>query len=89
MRVELFYTQGCARCASSRQELQGVLARISPDSSWQDIDVLTSIDYAVELGVLSLPAIAIDGALVFSSLPTTAQFERELESRARGECRGH
>ncbi len=89
MKVELFYTQGCARCASSRQELQGVLTRISPDSSWQDIDVLKSIDYAVELGVLSLPAIAIDGQLVFSTLPTTAQFERELQSRARGGLNEH
>lgn len=89
MKIELFYTEGCSRCASSRQQLKQVLERLSPSSSWQDIDVLKSIDYAVEVGVLSLPAIAIDGTLVFSSLPTTSQFERELEGREHGGHHGH
>lgn len=89
MKVELFYTEGCARCASSRQELQLMLERISPSSSWHEIDVLKNIDYAVELGVLSLPAIVIDGRLAFSSLPTTTQFERELKKHERGGHVGH
>ena len=89
MKVELFYTEGCSRCASSRLELQLALERISPGSTWQEIDVLRNIDYAVELGVLSLPAIAIDGMLAFSSLPTANQFERELEKRERGGHVGH
>jgi hypothetical protein len=36
------------------------------------------MDYAVTLGVLTLPAVAINGHLVFSSLPTPDQLRRVL-----------
>jgi thioredoxin 1 len=49
------------------------------------VDVLKEIDYAVELGVLSLPAITIDKELVFSSLPTLAQLSQALQQRSRQE----
>jgi len=35
----------------------------------------------VELGVMSSPAIAIDGELVFSSLPNPAKLRSELDKR--------
>ena len=43
------------------------------DLEWRSLNVLEELDYAVELGVLSLPAIAIDGELVFAALPTPKQ----------------
>jgi hypothetical protein len=36
----------------------------------------------VSLGVLTLPALAINGRLVFSSLPTPEQLKRALEDPA-------
>jgi hypothetical protein len=43
--------------------------------------VLDEFDYAVEVGVLTLPSIAIDGEVLFSSLPTVPQLRRELIRR--------
>jgi predicted thioredoxin/glutaredoxin len=40
--------------------------------------VLDEMDYAVDHGVLSLPAIVVDGELVFSSLPTPQQLRAAL-----------
>ena len=37
------------------------------------------MDYAVELGVMSSPAIAIDGKLIFSSLPSAAKLRAALD----------
>jgi hypothetical protein len=48
---------------------------------WREINVLESLDYAVELGILTLPALAIDGALAFASLPTPEQLRKELQRR--------
>lgn len=48
---------------------------------WRDINVLDEMDYAVDRGVLSLPAIVIDGELVFSSLPTPQQLRAALDRR--------
>lgn len=48
---------------------------------WRDVNVLDEMDYAVDRGVLSLPAIVIDGELVFSSLPTPHQLRAALDRR--------
>jgi len=41
--------------------------------TWRDVNVLEELDYAVQLGVLTPPSMAIDGELVFAKLPTRAQ----------------
>ncbi|MFM0597254.1 thioredoxin family protein [Paraburkholderia dilworthii] len=83
MKVELFYTPGCSRCTAVQAELKVVAERAVHHLVWRDVDALEELDYAVELGVLTLPAIAIDGKLVFSSLPTPNQL-REALTRVTG-----
>jgi thioredoxin 1 len=81
MNVELFYTEGCRRCAAAREGLKATAMEAAPNLVWREVDAVKELDYAVELGVLSLPAVAIDGVLVFSSLPTAAR--RTGEGRDR------
>lgn len=83
MKVELFQTAGCQSCADTRDSLKLVAEQAVPGIQWRDVDVTKELDYAVELGVMSLPAMAVDGQLAFSSLPTPAQLKHELERRAR------
>jgi thioredoxin 1 len=51
---------------------------------WREVNVLEELDHAVEVGVLTTPAIAIDGVLVFAGLPRAAQLRGELERRLEG-----
>lgn len=81
MKVELFHTPGCEKCAEGKQALRATAEELVADLVWRELNVLDELDYAVELGVLRLPAIAIDGKVVFSSLPTCGQFRRELTRR--------
>ena len=84
MKIEVFYADGCGNCSASRRELkEAVLAAFPTEAAWSDIDIVKNIDYAVELGVLTVPAVAIDGALVFAKLPTTQQLVSELTARAQ------
>jgi thioredoxin 1 len=78
MKVELFFTPGCNRCAAAQAELKATAQRAVRNLVWRDVDALDELDYAVELGVLTLPAVAIDGKLVFSSLPTPDQLRDAL-----------
>lgn len=48
---------------------------------WREVDVLDDLDRAVDLGVLTLPALAIDGKLVFTALPSVEQLVAELRRR--------
>lgn len=89
MKVELFQTTGCKRCSAARDSLKSAAQQAVPGLTWRDIDVAQELDYAVELGVMSLPALAVDGQLAFSSLPTPAQLIAELARRTAGERRGH
>lgn len=83
MRVELFHAPGCEKCAAARDKLKAAAKEAAPDMEWREINVLDQIDYAVERGVLSLPAIVIDGDLAFSSLPTAQQLRAALVRRGQ------
>ncbi len=80
MKIELFYAPGCERCAPVKAELQAAATMIG-DVEWYEVNVLDSLDRAVELGVLTLPALAIDGELVFAALPTPVQLRQALLKR--------
>ena len=82
MKVELFYTPGCEKCSDSKEELRAAATELVPNLVWRELNVLDELDYAVEVGILTLPAIAIDGEVVFSSLPTCRQFRCELIKRS-------
>jgi thioredoxin 1 len=81
MRVELFYTPGCEKCSDGKEALRATAEQLVPTLVWRELNVIDELDYAVEVGVLTLPAIAIDGKVVFSSLPSRRQFQRELIRR--------
>lgn len=84
MKIEVFYADGCGNCTVSRRELKAVvLATFHSEAAWSEIDIVKNIDYAVELGVLTVPAVAIDGELVFAKLPTAQQLVSELSARAQ------
>lgn len=89
MKVELFQAGGCRRCAASRETLKSVAQKAVPGVVWRDVDAAAELDYAVQLGVMTLPAVAVDGRLVFASLPTPAQLIEELLRRTQGVSHGH
>ncbi|EKZ98843.1 thioredoxin [Cupriavidus metallidurans] len=82
IKVEIFFTPGCSQCERVNDNLREI-ARAFGDQNvvWRDINLLDEVDYAVELGLLSPPSIAIDGELVFARLPSAAQLRQELERR--------
>ena len=81
MRLELFFTPGCIECATARSTLKAVAQETVEGLEWLELNVLDELDYAVELGVLTIPAIAVDGKLLFSGLPTSNQLREALTRR--------
>ncbi len=82
INVEIFSSPGCNKCGHAKDVLRTLADEIGGDKiHWQEINILDDLDRAVELGVISTPAIVIDGNLVFSSLPSAKKLRAELESR--------
>lgn len=90
LRIEVFSSPGCAKCAHAKAMLKAIADEIGPGRiSWREVDILQETDRAVDLGVMGAPAIAIDGALVFASLPSPGKLRAELVKRLQslGEAR--
>ena len=84
MKVEMFYTPGCSECVVAHARLRTTAQEAVKNLVWRELNVLDELDYAVELGVLTLPSIAVDGKLIFTSMPTVAQLRTELIERSKG-----
>lgn len=82
MKVEIFYTPGCSECVAAHTRLRTAAQETMKDLEWRELNVLEELDYAVELGVITLPSIAVDGELVFTSLPTVAELREALAKRS-------
>ncbi len=84
MKVEVFSSPGCSKCAHARTVLERMAAELGEGAiEWREVNILDEMDHAVDLGVLTTPAIAIDGELVFSGLPSASRLRAELERRLR------
>ncbi len=79
IKIEVFTAPGCGKCGKAKHVLEAIVNEMGADKfEWREIDILQEMDYAIELGVLSTPAIAIQGKLVFSALPSAKQLQQAL-----------
>lgn len=84
IKVEVFSLPGCGKCARAKDTLREIAAELGGGRiAWREVNVLEELDYAVRLGVLSTPAIAVNGQLVFPSLPSAKKLRQTLEAEMR------
>lgn len=84
IKVEVFSSPGCSRCGEARAVLRRIAEEIGGGRiAWREVDVLAEMDYAVALGVLSTPAIAVNGRLRFTALPSARKLRQALEDEIR------
>jgi len=71
LQIEVFTAPGCGKCGQAKTRLKRVVEELKLDGiAWREVNILEELDYAVDLGVLSTPAIAMNGKLVFVGLPS-------------------
>ncbi len=58
-------------------------ARDFPGLSYRVVDVLESPEIGVKYGVLSTPAIAVNGKLAFSGIPREKALRKKLEDESK------
>jgi thioredoxin 1 len=83
MKVDVLQSTGCGNCLRELTDLRAAAQAVDPGVEWREVDIVQAIDYAVELGVLRPPAVAIDGELVFRSLPKPEALAAAIRSRLR------
>ncbi|VAW93047.1 hypothetical protein MNBD_GAMMA23-842 [hydrothermal vent metagenome] len=84
LNVEIFSSPGCSKCGHAKDVLRKLADEIGGNKvQWREVNILDDLDYAVSLGVMTTPSIAIDGELIFSSLPSAKKLRAELEARLK------
>jgi len=82
INIEIFASPGCGKCGHAKEVLRKLVKELGSDQiKWREVNILDEIDHAVAIGVLSTPSIAINGDLVFTSLPSAKKLQTELERR--------
>jgi len=76
--IEVFGVAGCSNCTAVMAMVEPVVARFDTAIELRLVDVLKEIDYAVRLGILATPAIAINGRLEFTSPPSARTFRARV-----------
>jgi len=82
IKVEVFSSPGCSKCRYVKAMLKKMVKKLGDDRiEWRNVNILQELDYAVQMGVLTTPAIAVDGVLVFSGLPSEKKLRTLLEEK--------
>ncbi len=82
IKVEIFSSPGCGKCGQSIHILRKVAAEFADDLvQWREVNVLDELDYAVSLGVVTTPAIAIDGQLCYTGMPSATDLRQRLQTK--------
>ena len=85
VQVEIFSSPGCSRCGHAQDVVRKIANEIGAGLiAWREVNVLEEMAYAVQLGVLATPAIAINGRVVFTAIPTARKLREVLEMAFRG-----
>ncbi|HIO01529.1 MAG TPA: thioredoxin family protein [Alphaproteobacteria bacterium] len=80
--VEVLTASGCGRCQKIKALAKAVIAELNDDRvEYQEINVVDEIDYAVSLGIMRTPAIALDGKLEFAAPPSKVKLRRAILDR--------
>lgn len=83
IKVEVFSSPGCGKCSRAKEVLRQIAQEMDGGIVWREVNVLEELDYAVSLGVMSTPAIAINSKLAFTALPSAAKLRQVLEQERR------
>ena len=85
IKVEVFSSPGCGKCGHAKEVLRQIAQEMGGGIEWREVSVLDEMDYEVRLGVMSTPAIVVNGKLVFTALPSAAKLRQTLEQELREE----
>ncbi|NIR43470.1 MAG: glutaredoxin [Gammaproteobacteria bacterium] len=87
MRIEIFTAPGCPSCEGAVRAAVAAAEGLDEPIELRVINVLEVLERAVRLGVRATPAIAVDGELVLTGMPSVPAMRTLLEARLHGRPR--
>jgi small redox-active disulfide protein 2 len=75
----IVYGTGCSKCKAVEKAVKEVVDKLGADA---EIVKIEELDKIMELGILSLPALAIDNEIkVTGRIPTSSEIEKWIKAK--------
>jgi len=80
--VEEFMSPGCVGCPAAKQMLEELSEELKGEITIEEVDITVDTTRAAQYGIMSVPAIVINGMLKFMGVPKKEELKKALEEEA-------
>ena len=77
--VEEFMSPGCVGCPQVKDMLKNLSEKLSGEITIEEVDITVDTARAVQYGIMSVPALAINGELKFMGVPKKEELKKVLQ----------
>jgi len=76
--IEMLTSPGCANCPAVKKLLKELTAELKGDITVEEVDITVEPTRAAQYGVMSVPAVAINGILKFVGVPKREELKKAI-----------
>lgn len=76
--VEEFMSPGCVGCPAVKEMLKELSTEIEGDLIIEEVDITVDTARAAQYGIMSVPAVAINGILKFMGVPGREELKKAI-----------
>ena len=76
--IEMFTSPGCANCPAVKKMLKELSSELKGDITVEEVDITVDPTRAAQYGVMSVPAVAINGVLKFVGVPRREELKKAI-----------
>ena len=76
--IEDFMSPGCVGCPAVKEMLKSLSEELSGEITVEEVDITVDTTRAAQYGIMSVPAIAINGVLKFMGVPKKEELKKTL-----------
>jgi small redox-active disulfide protein 1 len=76
--IEMLTSPGCANCPAVKRMLKELTDELKGDITVEEVDITAEPTRAAQYGVMSVPAVAINGILKFVGVPKREELKKAI-----------
>ena len=76
--VEEFMSPGCVGCPTVKEMLKELSAEFGGNLIVEEVDITVDTTRAAQYGIMSVPAVAINGILKFMGVPSKEELKKAI-----------
>ena len=76
--IEIFSSPGCGDCLVVKKMLKKISDELEDDITIEEVNITVDPTRASQYGIMSVPAVAVNGILKFVGVPSKEELKKEI-----------